>query len=836
MRGNQEPARLSSPGLPERKMESAALDQRSYKEALAAFHREDYHRSLELVRLCLDEVSAQHLEPLAIVPDPDQFRVKDGVVLWAWNLYQLDRFNDLEVLMASAGRWDLVPESLPELEVVQLNFAFKHGQYDRVVRDASRFINRNRRELPPVIADFLHIRGLARSALGEPEGAREDAETAYSVYRVLKKDFESARTANLMGILYFRNSDFAGAEKWFRRSLALHKKLGMRKNTGGNLLNLGITCYKRGEFAQALAEFDAAQLQLDAVEANVSLCRATIARGNTLRHLRRFEEAQDTLLSAFDQAGGLHLAREEALALEFLGDVARDEGLQDKARRFYSRALAVGRSLAPDGDIVMEVLRRQGQCLTALGRENEALSVLNRGLAMARTQGDRFEEGVGHRALAEALLGLGDLESAFRHSAQAVALLDEVGASHEMAKARLVRVRIGLARLDSGTGVEPEAALEESWRQALAALDVFLRTGVEYWTMEARSTLTKVSELRTELEMAEAEGLAPGPVVGNARRAQAATIVHVSSRMRDLLQLTDAFADSGEPVLVTGATGTGKELFARRLHERSGRRKGELVCVNVTAIPESVFAREFFGHVRGSFSGADSDGIGLAEKASGGTLFLDEIGEMPLALQPRLLRLLQDGTYHALGDPNERRVDIRLVAATNADLEQMVAEGRFRADLYYRLKILELRIPPIKERRDDILPLLRHFLSLGAERPVQPSEYFSPHSLELMKHYEWPGNVREISMVASQARVQRASCGSVSIELGGLDCPTMLLEGPGDTPAAAEVETGLNLGPDRRSRILMALAEADGNRARAARNLGVSRSTLYRNMEKLGIL
>ena len=146
--------------------------------------------------------------------------------------------------------------------------------------------------------------------------------------------------------------------------------------------------------------------------------------------------------------------------------------------------------------------------------------------------------------------------------------------------------------------------------------------------------------------------------------------------MRDLIQLSDAFADSDEPVLITGATGTGKELFARRLHQKSGRRAGELVCVNVSAIPESIFAREFFGHTKGSFSGADRDGIGLAAKADGGTLFLDEIGDLPLELQPQLLRLLQDGTYQAIGDPAERRTNIRLVAATNADLQKLVAEGQ----------------------------------------------------------------------------------------------------------------------------------------------------------------
>ena len=835
MRGSSSTVRIPPRESGERKLESAALDQGLYRQALAAFGDEDYPASLKLIRQCLDRLPGRHLEPLALMPDAGAAQVKDGVVLWARNLYQLDLYGEFEVLMASAGRWGLIPDQLPELDVVELGFAFKRGQYAEVVDQATRFIEAQRRDLPPVIANYFHLRGLALSSLGEPEAAREDAEAAYSLFRVLGQDFECARTANLLGMITFRASDYSGAEAWFRKAYALHKKLGMRKNMGGNLLNIGIGCYKRGEFNQALLEFDAAQALLGQVGAQVSLCRVALARGNTLRLMRDFTGAQASLLAALDQANGLNLAREEALALEFLGDVARDQNLIDKARRFYSRALAVGRSLAPEGDVVMEVLRRQGQCLTLLGRETEAVSLLSRALNMARGQGDRFEEGMGRRALGAALFALGDLESARRHCQQAVVLLDQVGAAHEAAKARLDLVRVGLARLDGALGLDPAAALEEDWRQALAAMDVFLRTAVDHWTLAARQLLDTIANLRAEHEARRRAGIPTCGRTSVAGSRQATSIVHVSSRMRDLIQLADAFADSGEPVLVTGATGTGKELFARRLHEKSGRRTGELVSVNATAIPESVFAREFFGHVRGSFSGAERDGIGLAEKADGGTLFLDEIGEMPLSLQPRLLRLLQDGTYHALGDPTERRVDIRLVAATNADLEQMVARGTFRADLYYRLKILELKIPPITERREDVVPLLRHFLSQGAGRQVNPAEFFNSRSLELMEGYAWPGNVREIAMVASQARVQLASCGNVCIEVGSYGGQPVLLTGPGRAGEPGGDPSG-RPSPDRRSRILLALAESEGNRARAARSLGVSRSTLYRRMEKLGIL
>jgi DNA-binding NtrC family response regulator/tetratricopeptide (TPR) repeat protein len=818
MRGKSEAVRLPSPGLTERKLESAALDQNLYRQAAAAFRGEDYANSLHLVRQCLDQVSGGHLEKMVILPEPGAAQVKDGVVLMARNLYQLDRFNDLEVLMASAGRWGLVPDDLPELDVVQL-----------------RFIERQRSDLPPVIADYLYLRGLALSSLGEPEQAREDTEAAYSLFKILGKEFESARTANLMGILFFRASDYQGAERWFRKAFQLHSKLGMRKNMGGNLLNIGIACYRRGDFHQALVEFDGAEALLEQVDARVSLCRAALARGNTLLQQRSFAEAQEHLLTALDQANNLLLAREEALALEFLGDVARDQNQLEKARRYYSRALAVGTSLAPDGDIVMEVLRRQGECLSALGRETEAIPVLGRAHSLARSQGDRCEQGLIRRALAEALFSLGDLESALRHGTQAVVLLEEVGARHELAKARLVLARVGLAHLDGALVTDRSATLEDCWRQALAAMDIFLRTGVEHCTLEARQLLDAVSSLRAEQESRQKMASNVTVQPGHRSARPVTSIVHVSSRMRDLIQLSDAFADSEEPVLITGATGTGKELFARRLHEKSRRRSRELVSVNITAIPESVFAREFFGHVRGSFSGADQDGIGLAAKASGGTLFLDEIGEMPLSLQPRLLRLLQDGTYHALGDPTERRVDLRLVAATNADLEQMVARGTFRADLYYRLKILELKIPPVVDRKEDILPLLRHFLSQLNGRQVNLAEYFNGRSLELMQRYDWPGNVREIAMVASQARVQKDSCGRVCIEVGSFDSETVLLSGPGQDDMVPLDDETLDT-TDGRSRILLALAETEGNRARAARNLGVSRSTLYRRMEKLGIL
>jgi two-component system NtrC family response regulator len=810
------------PGAPGGPLHDLPVDSGAWRRACAALADERWEDALVIGREAIEHVAggAHHLVPLATA---DQPRLREAVLLCARCLFQLDRQEEFDVLAASAARWDMVPTEMPELETVRLSFAVKRGEYLSVVREASAFIDAHRGDLPPVIAEFLHLRGLARSHLGEPEAALEDAEAAHALFRILGQDRETGRSANLMGILSLRTARFEAAERWFRRAAEVHGRLGARKNLGGNRLNIGITLYKRGALSAAASELRAARRLLQDAEARVPQCRATIAMGCVLLLRRDLTGAAIHLHEAYDTANALMLSREEAIALEMLGDVSLAEGQADKARRYYSRALAVGRSIAPEGDVVMEVLRRQGACLAAQGRPAEAVPVITRSLQMARRLGDRFEEGVARRVLSEVLLDVGDVDSAQRSADMGSALLEEIGAGFELGLARLVQARASLARIDAGAGEGWRDILELAWRRGLSALDLLLKAEVDHWIRVARDLLADISRRRNSAD----EPAAP------ARRGQGSVIVHASPAMRDVLQMCDAFADSEEPVLIVGPTGTGKELVARRLHERSRRRKGPLVCVNVSAIPEGVFAREFFGHVRGAFSGADGGGRGLAAQADGGTLFLDEIGDLPLEQQPLLLRLLQDGTYQAIGDPAERRADIRLVAATNADLGRLVAEGRFRADLYYRLKILELQLPPLSERRADILPLLRHFLSEAEGRPVEPTTVFNRVSLEAMQDYGWPGNVREVAMVARQARVQLASRGSVRVELSSPDGERLVLAGPQDGDRAPLPRPPG--GPLSRSAILLALAEADGNRAEAARRLGVSRSTLYRRMDRLGI-
>src|SRR5215475_6413146 len=221
-------------------------------------------------------------------------------------------------------------------------------------------------------------------------------------------------------------------------------------------------------------------------------------------------------------------------------------------------------------------------------------------------------------------------------------------------------------------------------------------------------------------------------------------IVGQSSGLKNVLQLVEMVAASDTTVLLLGETGTGKELIARAIHERSHRQKQSFVILNCAAIPSSLFESELFGHERGAFTGANMQQAGRLELADRGTLFLDEVGDMPLELQPKLLRTLQEHTYERLGSARTKSVDVRLVAATNSDLEQMIEDKQFRSDLYYRLNVFPIRIPPLRERREDIPLLVEYFTRKYARRMGKQIDTIPEATIQKLQRWSWPGNVREL--------------------------------------------------------------------------------------------
>jgi transcriptional regulator with GAF, ATPase, and Fis domain len=230
-------------------------------------------------------------------------------------------------------------------------------------------------------------------------------------------------------------------------------------------------------------------------------------------------------------------------------------------------------------------------------------------------------------------------------------------------------------------------------------------------------------------------------------------IIGASMGLRKVMQQVQLVAPTDATVLITGESGTGKELVARAIHEQSARRERPLIKLNCSAVPEGLFESEFFGHVRGAFTGALKDKPGRFELADGGTLFLDEIGEVPLAMQAKLLRVLQEQELERLGDTRTRKVNVRVIAASNRDLKKEVDEGGFRRDLFYRLSVFPIEVPPLRERPDDIAPLAMHFIKQSTHRMNRREPQVSKAALNHLANYQWPGNVREL-----QNTVEQESC------------------------------------------------------------------------------
>jgi transcriptional regulator with GAF, ATPase, and Fis domain len=312
------------------------------------------------------------------------------------------------------------------------------------------------------------------------------------------------------------------------------------------------------------------------------------------------------------------------------------------------------------------------------------------------------------------------------------------------------------------------------------------------------------------------------------------SVIGEDAGLREVMQQVETVAPTDAPVLILGETGSGKEVVARSIHERSARRGGPVLRVNCGAIPPELVDSELFGHERGAFTGAQGQRIGWFERADGGTLFLDEVGELPLAAQVRLLRVLQDGIYERVGGQRPLSADVRVVAATHRDLPSMVESGRFREDLWYRIAVFTIRLPPLRERKQDIPALVRYFASTVGHRygsgPLQASEA----DLRLLDSYDWPGNVRELGAVIERAAVLGAGRRLEVARALGSSIPTSA-----GAVAAMRQEAVRTLDEVNREAIQHALrvheGRIDGPRG-AARALGIHANTLRSRMQKLGLM
>jgi DNA-binding NtrC family response regulator len=391
---------------------------------------------------------------------------------------------------------------------------------------------------------------------------------------------------------------------------------------------------------------------------------------------------------------------------------------------------------------------------------------------------------------------------------------------------------------DTTSGQEGMALLEElrradptlpivvmtAWGSVQGAVDA-MRRGARDYVQKPWDNAHLAATVRSQVELGRALRAQRRLEGENARlRGEGLpTLIAESRAMQPVMRVLERVAGSDANVLITGEHGTGKEVVARWLHAASNRRERAFVALNTGAISEGVFESELFGHVRGAFTDAHQDRVGCVELADGGTLFLDEIGNMPLAQQARLLRVLQTGEYTPVGASRTRRADLRVVSATNTELDEAIAHGRYREDLLYRLNTVELRLPPLRERREDLPLLASHFLTTQAARYRKDLQGFTPDALEALLQHPWPGNVRELEHVVERATLLAAGP-RIAVE-------DLSLHPPSGKGLALE---GMTLDEAEKRLVERAIQRAGGNVSLAAGRLGLSRAALYRRLAAYG--
>ncbi len=364
-----------------------------------------------------------------------------------------------------------------------------------------------------------------------------------------------------------------------------------------------------------------------------------------------------------------------------------------------------------------------------------------------------------------------------------------------------------------------------AWSSVKIAVEA-MRRGARDFIQKPWENERLLSILRTQIELSRAlrNGLRLEAENRLLRAVERPTLIAESSAMRPVLRLVANVGPSDANVLITGEPGTGKELVAQTLHAVSHRAGKPLVTVNAGGLPEGVFESELFGHVRGAFTDAKADRVGRFELADGGTLFLDEIANISPTQQAKLLRVLQTGELERVGSSRTRQVDVRIISATNADLNGEVTAGRFRADLQFRLNTIEIQLPPLRERREDIPLLAAHFLGRHAQRYRKRLSAFDPAAMQALLEHSWPGNIRELEHAIERAVLMAqgdvVKPGDLGLRTGKEGVPRL------EEMSLEEVEFSL---------IKKALARYEGNVSHAAKALGLSRSALYRRLQRFGL-
>ncbi len=654
-------------------------------------------------------------------------------------------------------------------------------------------------------ADALALAGMLFGLRGELDAAADRLGRALALCEALGDDAGAANSCNNLCMVCRERGELDRAMALAQRCLAKMEQLRERHGVASAYLNIGLIHADLGDWDRALENYFRALAEKEGTEdrKNVALYYNNIGELYMLRG--KLDRANFFLARALETAQLSGSSWVQAEVLGTMGEVAFRAGDRARAQSLYEQDEAICRK-SGDRDELAEVLRRRAELDIARGEPLEARVRLDQAEALCRETGSKREQGNVLRTKALLALLENDSAAAERYAEESARVLRSLGRNYELACSLVVLARAAPSRQD---------ALRE-------AQTIFENLGAVGSAAEARE-LAEQTHALPKVEVRKRADKFPG-------------VVGVDTTLAGVFETIERAARTRASVLILGESGTGKEVVARTLHRLSDRADRPFVAVNCAAIPETLLESELFGVERGTATGV-SQREGKFETAQGGTIFLDEVGDMSLSLQAKLLRVLQDRTFERVGGRRPIEVDVRIVAATNKDLEQAMAEGRFRRDLFYRLNVITVSLPPLRERTQDIPELVRLFIRRVSEEYSKPVRGVTDDCLACLVGYSWPGNIRELENV-----IERGVILARGEFVTAADLPASVRkavangEGMAQSWQTARRKAASTAGAGvERQAVEEALKSTGWVVKRAADRLGISRRQLYRIIQRYGL-
>lgn len=635
--------------------------------------------------------------------------------------------------------------------------------------------------------------GVADYFLGNIDEATENVNLALFSFKRVGDAAGIVRSMNWLGNIAFYRSDYRRALASYQGCAEYARKHRLQRWVAVARDNMARAYFLTGDFRKARAVFRGNRKiyvdegdHLDELRYDLSVPYIDIQE-------RRFKHAEMLLEQVRDAACSGSYPREQGVWCEYMGELHLAQGHTTEAVEYLEQAIAIGAASGSDESLLGQSHRLLAETRLVQGNLDESLAECERALVPIRKVGERFEEGVVFRILGEVHARRRETGEAITAFRQSIGILQMIGARLEWGKSCLAAGRCTLFsdRERLGFLFEAERLLGE--------------VGVGYWIEQTRAALEAI--LTKDL---------PAPAqIANIRSVEQPEIVTMDAETRKTLRMAWCWAKQDMAILITGETGTGKDLLARTIHLVSPRRDRPFVSIDLNNIPEPLWESELFGYRRGTFTGASEERPGLLEGAEGGTVFLNEIGNLPLQVQAKLLEFLDTRRIRALGDTRTRALDVRFIAATNTDLQEAVNANLFRPDLYFRLGQATLQLRPLRERREDILPLLRHFLADRAMTEDDLGRLPEEPWVQRAQQEPWPGNIRQLQNFVWQL----VSLAGPQLSADTSTWANCLM----DHLHKVRSDNGHDVAPNpRRDMLIEALARHHWNQRAAARELDIS--------------